>query len=358
MSSDSSRDAPSEASHDPGELATFLRELEAVAHSRSLFATLRRIDSFSTDTPGLGRSGRPKEDPVRLGQKATMAFATSQIAEVEPARGQVPPSVHIFGPGMFGPNGALPVHLTEYTLDRKRNHDDPTLWRFVNLFHHRLLSLLYRAWANAQPAVSADRPDDDRFTGYVASLMGMGLPSLRDRAAIADHGAFHYVGHFARQSKSPQGLMAVLRDFFDVPVRIEQFVGEWLRVPDDARWRLGRSLLAGALGESATLGARVWGCQHKFRITIGPMDFASFQRFLPGEPSRERLVALVRGYCSEEFDFELNVILQKDDVPALSLGHAGQLGRTSWLATAQRDRDADDVVFASMMGESRIPTAA
>ena len=39
--------------------------------------------------------------------------------------------------GLLGPNGPLPLHLTEYVRERLRHHADPTFARFLDLFHHR-----------------------------------------------------------------------------------------------------------------------------------------------------------------------------------------------------------------------------
>ena len=328
--------------HNDEDLLEFTNELRERPYDFGLFATMRRFECGAAGKPRFGLSLRPVEDPIRLGQNPTLAFAASQLSELEPGRGRIPPRLAVFGPGLFGPQGALPIHITEYVSDRMRNHDDFAMWRFYDLFHHRMLSLLYRAWGNAQPAVNADRPEDDRFTTYVASLMGMGLETLRDRDGFPDHARLHYVGHFARQSRSPEGLIGALRDFFDVDVQLQQFIGEWLVIPEAAHWRLGERRHNAGLGLGTTIGASVWGCQHKFRLTLGPLDFASFQRFLPGTDTVDRLVAIVRSFCGDEYDWDLKLVLKKDEVPAVQLGQQGLLGRTSWMDDRQRERDAED----------------
>src|SRR6478609_2460492 len=76
---------------------------------------------------------------------------------------QALPRLYVTFGGMFGPQGPLPLHLTEYARDRIINSADPTFARFLDIFHHRMLSLVYRAWADAQPTVQFDRPESDRF---------------------------------------------------------------------------------------------------------------------------------------------------------------------------------------------------
>ncbi len=108
--------------------------------------------------------------------------------------------------GLFGPDGPLPLHLTEYARDRQRNHNDPTLQRFIDLFHHRGLSLFYRAWADVRPTVSFDRPQRDRFGHYVGALIGLSTPGLRNRDAMPDLTKLHFAGLLAAQTEKRRGI--------------------------------------------------------------------------------------------------------------------------------------------------------
>ena len=109
-----------------------------------------------------------------------------------------------------GPNGPLPLHLTEYARERLRHAGDPTLSRFLDLFHHRFLALFYRAWAQAQPHVNRDRPDDDRFAVYVGAFVGMAPAAFRDRDALPDLAKFFHVGALIRQVRNAEGLAPIL----------------------------------------------------------------------------------------------------------------------------------------------------
>ena len=184
--------------------------------------------------------------------------------------------------GLFGPQGPLPLHLTDYVRQRIHNAKDPTFARFADVFHHRILSLFYRAWASSRPTVNFDRPDSDRFGDRVAATFGLGTPSLRGRDAVPDIGKLHYAGHLACQTRHAEGLTALLTDFFRLPVALDEFVGHWLMLPEDCRWRLGESPDTGAMGLTATIGGRVWDRQYKFRLVFGPLGIDDFERMLPG----------------------------------------------------------------------------
>jgi len=168
------------------DLVDFFRRLESEPYAFDFFQALRRLECLNPESPRLGESASPKDDPIRLGQEPSLAFAPSTLAALQPGRGNRPPRLLVHFMGLFGPNGPLPLHLTEYARDRIRNSDDPTFARFLDLFHHRMLSLFYRAWAVAQPTVQMDRPATDRFAGYVGSLIGTGHPDLQDRDAFPD----------------------------------------------------------------------------------------------------------------------------------------------------------------------------
>ncbi len=247
--------------------------------------------------------------------------------------------------GMFGPSGALPLHLTEYARERVRNVGDLTLVRFVDLFHHRMLSLYYRAWAQAQPTVGFDRPSADRFAAFIASLFGLGQPALRDRDGLSDLVKLHFSGRLALQTRPAEGLRAIIADYFKLPVEIEQFFPEWVRLPRQSLCMLGQSAATGTLGSTASVGELFHVYHHKFRIRIGPMTFADFKRLLPDGRSLSRLMPLVRNYIGDELSWDVVLILLKAEVPDLKLGEAGLLGWTSWLGTRRADSDASDLVL-------------
>ena len=328
-------------------LSLFARLAEA-PYAFGFFQVLRRLECVFRDRPRLGTSSRAGEEPIRLGQVPTLEFPPSTLAGFEPAADGRPPRLTQHFLGLLGPQGALPLHLTDYAHDRVQHVGDTTLVRFLDVFHHRILTLFYRAWADAEPTVSFDRPEDDRFGVYVGALFGLGLPSLQDRDDMPDLAKLHFAGRLALQTRHPEGLQAILSALFVVPVLVREFVGAWLHLPEQSLCRLGAAREAGTLGVSATVGSRVWASHHKFRILFGPMTFADYERFLPGGPHLKRLVALVRNYVGDELLWDINLVLRRDEVPGVELGRAGRLGWTTWVKSRPFERDADDLVLEPM----------
>jgi type VI secretion system protein ImpH len=320
----------------------FLGNLARAPYAHGFFAALRRLECLSRTRPRLGSSARPGDDPVRLGQTPSLQFAPSTLSEYV-ASPDSPPWLKVFFFGVFGPNGPLPLHLTEYVRNRMRDAKDMTIADFADMFHHRLLSLFYRAWADAEPTVQLDRPETDRFAWYVGSLAGLGDPAFRQRDSIHDHVKLHFAAHLGCHTKHSEGLASILHAYFRLPVRIEEFIGEWLEMPKDSYCYLDGRHNTGQLGVSAVIGVRSWQCQHKFRITLGPLQLVDYERFLPGGEMLVRLFDLVNNYVGFELSWDLNLILRKNEVPAVQLGNYGRLGWTSWLQTGTRANNANDL---------------
>ncbi|MEM1185707.1 MAG: type VI secretion system baseplate subunit TssG [Planctomycetota bacterium] len=336
-------------------LALTLRLLER-PFAFDFFQLARRVDAaMGKDAPGLGASSRPSQDPVRFGQAPEMRFEPSSVQGFEPGGGGRPPRVQTTFLGLLGANGALPLHVTEYARDRERDAKDQTVRRFLDIFHHRAISVFYRAWAVNRPAVHRDRvasrgESADRYGFYVGSLAGLGNESVRERDAVPDHAKWHFAGRLANQTHPPESIEAIVEDDFGVPCRVEEFVGTWMDLPDDARCRLGTNPVSSQLGVSAIAGERYWDCQQKFRIRLGPMRRDDYERFLPGADGFSRLAGWIRQHVGFELVWEANLVLDRADATGTRLGTPAKglgprLGWTSWLMSSPLPEDPDQLTL-------------
>ena len=322
---------------------SFLQQLAREPWSYDFYQALRRTECLNPDKPRIGRALRPSDEPVRLGQEPSVAFAQSTLARAVPAGGERAPRLEVRFFGLLGPNGPMPLHITEYARSRLLHANDPTLARFLDVLQHRYLEMFYRAWADAQPTVSLDRPRQDRFGIWLGSLGGLGTPQVRQRDAFPDFAKLHFIGLLNRQIRNAEGLGKMLSGFFRVPVTVEQFVGHWMPVPTSERSRLGGAF--SRLGRDIVVGSRVWDRQHKFRLRIGALSLAQYESFLPGDGCLAQLAAAVRNYFGLEFAWDAQLLLAADEVPQTRLGGSGRLGYTTWLGSRTSDRDADDLVL-------------
>jgi type VI secretion system protein ImpH len=309
------------------------------------FQAIRRLECALPGVPSVGQANRPEEERVRFCQEPSLAFASSTINRYEAETDTHAARLFINFFGLLGPHGPLPLHYTDMVHDRELNQKDHAMARFLDLFNHRMISLFYRAWAEHQQTISFERGEHDRYSVYFGSMLGIGMASLRNRDSVPDVAKLHYSGHLVGQTRHAEGLQSLLTDFFKIESRIEQFVGQWIIIPEESTCRLGVSRASGELGRSAIVGSRTWDCQQRFRIQMGPMSLMEYQRLLPGGNSLQRLVDWVRNYAGDQYIWDVRLILRKSEVPATSLGKMGQLGWTTWLHSRAVARDARDLVL-------------
>ena len=343
-------------------LQALFSSLAVDATQFDFYYTLRHVDACTPGAAALGRAARPRDEPLRLTQHVSLVFAPStlyQYKEGVAANGRGLLSVHHFG--LFGPNGPLPLHLTEYVQERTLQFKDETMARFCDIFQHRFILLSYRAWADCQAATSLDNPGRDNFGRYASSLIGMGQTSLKNRDSVPDHLKLHHAGHLSRLTRNPEGLLNALSALVRVPVVMQEFCLQWLKMAPGDLTRLSSVATAGEggqhrielgasssrLGQGAIIGSMVPDVQHKFRLRLGAMSLKEFERYLPGGIRFLQVRDWVRNYIGVELSWDAQVVLKRDEVPAARLGSFGQLGWTSWLGMppGKRTADAADVML-------------
>lgn len=326
---------------------THLQRLRNAPEQHHIFHAFRILESACPDAPRIGNARRPRDDRFRFGQEAELAFPPSTVAAFRPPEGQRPGRLTNRFFGLFGPQGPLPLHLTEYARARLRQHRDPTFVAFADMLTHRLMTLLYRAWRSGQPAPSFDRGDNDAFERKIAAFAGYRGNHLRGRDAFPDLAKRHFTGLLAPGPRNAEGLVAIVSAFFGARVRIVEFVGSWLDLEPSDRWQLGRPA---ALGGTASVGERVWSRSAKFRLVIGPLALPDYQRLLPGGASLRRLRAIVRNYLGDALDWDVNLILEGRARPAPVLGETVRLGMTGWIGAVDSTRDAADLFLDPGLG--------
>jgi type VI secretion system protein ImpH len=302
----------------------------------SFYTALRRIEHARRNRPRIGRANKLAEETVRLGQLPNLAFQSQAITSYEPAREQKPARLNVSFFGLWGANGPLPLHFTEYAQQRALHGQDRTLIGFANVFHHRMIALLYRAWADAQPTTSHDRPESDPFATFIAALVGIDRSDDGNVLETLDRLSMHMATHFVAGTRHPEGLCKLLSSYLGVPVELEEFVGEWLDVPDEYCWRLGvvgSDPRPGSVGLGARLGREKWERQFKFRLIVGPMARATYESLLPDGSELPTIVELVQRYAGGDISWDLRLVLKTTDMKPTRLGVAGRLGATSYLVS-------------------------
>jgi type VI secretion system protein ImpH len=312
-----------------------LKKLLDEPHTFEFFGLLRRLDAMARIRPRMGSAVRLSEEAVRLEYQPTDSISAREVvgAELDDSAGEQVVRIKTQFFGLLGPNGALPLALTEHALAAEQLNDR-AFTDFCNIFHHRYLALFYRGWAAAQPTVSRDRPEDDYFAAYVKALGGL---ALFDPNSVLGRAGLHFAGLFGRRLRNADGLQELLRLYFLEPsLSIEELSGDWVNIAFEHRACLEPDSEASKLGIGTFIGRVRWELQSLFRVHIGPLGMKRYKYFLPGEKNWSLLRELVRAYCNLHYDWQLILSLQPDAVTDeyCSLGGLGQLGSTFWLSAA------------------------
>lgn len=315
------------------------------------FALMRAVEAADPARPRWGRALRPRQEALRLGQDAALDFAPAALSSWTPpgraAGSAVAPRLGVRFFGLTGPQGPLPLHLTEHVRDRAQHRGDLATARFLDLFHHRLLVLLYRAWSQGQPVVQRDRPGEDRFAAWLGTALGWG-PATRGLDHVPDEAKLHHAGTLSSRARHPEGLVRWLGDLLRVPVAVCTHVPQRLWLDEADRCRLGGGPFAPRLGRDATAGRFVRDRQSRFRVRLGPLTLAQYEDLLPGGRAWPVLADAVPLYAGRTLRWDAALVLQPGQRPAPRLGGRARLGLSAWIGRPRPapspggPRDPDD----------------
>lgn len=322
------------------------KELARDPYRFEFFQAVRLLALMHPDRQVPGRFSNPHEEVVRFGAAGSVAFPASQIQALNLER--EPAAMQVNFMGLTGPLGVLPLDYSSLLIDRIRSRDT-AMRDFFDLFNHRMISLFYQAWEKYRFNVPYERGERDRFSYRVLALMGLGTPGLEDRQEIADHSLLFYSGLLSMHARSATALRHLLIDYFGVAVEIEQFVGAWYPVEQEAQCCLGEGVSdSERLGVGAVVGDEIWDQQSRARIQLGPLTLAQYMDFLPGGDGYRKIKALAGFFAGGEYDLELQLILRREDVPACELNQSEsgpQLGWTSWMKSKEFTTDAGETIL-------------
>ncbi|VUD66169.1 hypothetical protein TDB9533_03521 [Thalassocella blandensis] len=261
--------------------------------------------------------------------------------------------------GLTGPMGVLPFHYTETILKRLKEKDY-SLAHFFDLFNHRTVSLFFQASTKYRLPLDYERANLHKFdkqgvsnhTHMLLSVLGLGTGHLSNRSFIRDESFLFFSGLLSQQVKSASGLKQIIEHYFDVPIQIEGFIGQWQELIDDVRSRLGckfnRKGQNVCLGKSAMLGRKGWFTQGKSRIKVGPLNKEQFYKFAPGTTALKSLNEMVQCYMGMEQDFDFVIQVKRENVPdkiALGRGNPPIMGWNTWLSGKPRTNTDKDTLL-------------
>ncbi|HET8695383.1 MAG TPA: type VI secretion system baseplate subunit TssG [Aquabacterium sp.] len=264
--------------------------------------------------------------------------------------------------GLLGVSGTLPVFYTEAIAQRELYQKDMGARAFMDLFSDRAVRLFYEAWKKYQLGFQFESKRSNGFLPLTLALAGASdlvgsRPARRTRShaeAIPPEALAYYAGALQHRTWSVSQVRAILRDYFRVPVEIEQFVGRWYDLPEAGRSYLGvqhplhKGL--GLLGATAMLGERVWQRDLCMRVVLGPIPEERVRQFLPGSRGARALQQWLTLFFGAAQTLEVNLKLLGDHVKGLELNSgrdplSHRLGWDTFLLTQATQVDRVDVRY-------------
>lgn len=330
----------------PGHLEDVARALGDDPRSFRFFQAVRLLERLRPEGAPVGGDGDPDDEVVRFSANPSLAFPSSEVEDID-LEGDGPARMTVNFMGLVGPQGMLPHHYTLLVMERLRRKDH-ALRAFLDIFQHRALSLFYRAWERNRFPVTWEKRGDDPLTEHLLDLVGMGTPALRATSPIPERTLACLAGLLAAQPRGALALEELIEEYFDVPCEVEQFVGGWYRLePGDVCVLGDEQSPASRLGLGAVAGDEVWDAQARARIRIGPLDQERFDSFLPTGDAYGRLRDVLRFFSHDQVEFEVQLVLAREDVPGLVVGGDGPspLGWSTWIRTEPLERDADGTIL-------------
>ena len=314
-----------------------LPRLEEEPYEFQFFQAARLLHRLAPQRSPVGEFVDPSNEVVRFSANPSLSFPAGEIEDLEPRRdGGWKMTVNFLG--LIGHLGVLPNHYS-LLVKRRMKARDNALRDFLDIFHHRVVSLFYRAMERARFYVPYERRESDALTSHLLDFLGIGEEAARAALDLDECELLGYVGLLGRTPRSALALEQLIEGRFGVPVAVEQFVGGWYDVSDTSQCRVDDTTSdhSQRLGVGALVGDEIWDPQARARIVLGPLSRPQYEAFLPTGPYYEKLRSISRFFASE-VEFELLLILEPEEVQPLRLGSddSPALGWGTWIRSGQR----------------------
>ena len=316
------------------DLKETLAEIENNARRFSFYRLVYLLERVYAKSPPVGQLGPASEERIRLRSDTSLIFASCDISAL--SHHKYPDGIERVRVtnafmGLYGSTSPLPTYYVEQMAQVDYQGGPHPTREFFDIFHHRLLSLVYRTWTKYRFSVMYRKRGTDPFTRRMFCTVG--VDGFRDTDGALDRFLhLRYAPLLASKSRSARGLQVVLNDLFGtMGVTIEQFVGHWTLIEKPNRNKLG--VMNHQLGESMTIGRYVYDGTGRFTIVLGPLGYDEYLSFLPGGHRRPLMRGVVATFTRGQQDVMLELHVKTDAAPRFQLGapRSATLKRTAWL---------------------------
>ncbi len=303
--------------------------LEREAHYFSFFQAVRLAGRFNKNTNSTFHGARASHETIRFQARKSMAFAPSDIHSISHLRdegtdNQYRTRMVVTFMGLFGPSSPLPAHINEMVVNQASDNSD--LADFLDLFNHRLISMLVRIWKRPRYPISFQADLSDDISRVISAMIGIDHTNHE----LRNHVLFANSPLMVMRSMSASVVADILSDALNgVDVDIEEFTPRKANILPEQRWLLGTN--GSALGMNAMLGEFVHDPTGKFTVKVGPVSLSLFRSLLFDRPNHKRIEKLLNQIVQGNLIHQINLSILKAEAPKWRLGEERPLGQESWL---------------------------
>jgi type VI secretion system protein ImpH len=331
-----------------GPTDSFVKEdLTTKVQGMSFFQLVQLLERYHHPAARVGGCGPAAGEMIRFRAESSLGFPAADVSGLEsisesPDRFRITTTFF----GLYGTTSPLPAFYSEQILWREQEGNQAAR-DFLDVFHHRLLSLLYRSWLKYRYHFQFQPGGTDEYSQRLFALVGFGTQGLPQTHDACSARLLRYAGLLTQQPRSASALEGLLSDYFgSIPVSVEQCTGRWTPIKPQQRSQL--SLFNSRLGQDCLIGERVYGRSGSFRVSVGPLAYEQFRGFFPGQDNFRTLQVLVRLFVGNGLAFDVELVLYGTEVPTMRLTSdedQGRLGWSTWLPTHDAKRQSMKVVF-------------
>jgi type VI secretion system protein ImpH len=315
----------------------------------NFFVSVSMLERLTPHAVRVGGEGPYNGEVIRFRHDHDLTFSAGELGRIE--RVKIPQSVeqqldkpryrYEVTTAFMGVSGAMtpmPLYIAEEVC---QDDEGARIKRdFLDLFHHRLVSLVYRIGLKFDFAREYTQEATDAWSKRMLAMAGLDAYERWRVRHLTRRQMLRLAPLLSSKVRSAHTLALAVQDITaealqDASVHVVQFTGDWTLLDPEQRIALGQA--NSEIGINAVLGIECFHRAGKATIVIGPLR-DNFRRFLADGDMFPAICELVGMLSPEPIEYELDLVLV--DRPPFLLGkkEGGRMGFDSWLSSRQAQR--------------------
>lgn len=330
------------------DLLTVIQALGARPGQLAFQPLVALLERLTAGAVRVGSAGPVSGEAIRFRHDPSLAFSAGDVSQVRVRPSHLEESgapAHVVEVvttflGLFGAVSPLPDYIPEEIA--QEDPDTPLKREFLDLFHHRLLSLLYRALALYSLEAETTRGADDAWSRRLLALGGLDTYERPYAGRLSPTQLLRLSPLLATRARTARSLELALTDVLspvlgEATVTLRQFAGSWVDTEPEHRLRLGRA--NSRLGRSTLLGSKLFDRAGRFDIVISPLEGPVYRRLLPEGDLAPVVREVVDLFQRDPLDCALVLGVREGALPAFRLSRQtpSRLGQDCYLGQRRSD---------------------